>query len=120
MAYTYSVDPARRLVVSRASGVFTPDDVIGVRQQVVRDPAFDPSFDQIIDLTDATELRFDYDAMLAVAASSISQTVVRRAIVARTTEQHGLACVFQVASEQVGQRIDIFKTFDEADEWLRR
>lgn len=120
MAYTYSIDPRQRLVVSRASGVFTPDDVLAVRRDVARDPAFDRTYDQIIDLTDAAELRFDYGAMLSVAASSLSQSFVRRAIVARTPEQYSLACIFQVASEQSGQRIDIFATFDEAAEWVAR
>lgn len=120
MAYTYSIDPRQRLVVSRASGVFTPDDVLAVRRDVARDPAFDRTYDQIIDLTDVAELRFDYGAMLSVAASSLSQSFVRRAIVARTPEQYSLACIFQVASEQSGQRIDIFATFDEAAEWVAR
>ena len=106
--------------MSRASGLFTPDDVLAVRQRVASDPGFDPTYDQIIDLTDAADLRFDYNAMLSVAASSLSQSFVRRAIVARTPEQYSLACIFQVASEQSGQRIDIFATFDEAVEWIAR
>lgn len=118
MAYSYSIDPHRRLVVSRASGVFTPDDIVAVRQLVARDPAFDPTYDQIIDLTEATDLKFDYDTMLSVAASSLSQSFVRRALVARTAEQYSLACIFQVANEQSGQRIDIFATFDEAADWM--
>ena len=118
MAFTYSIDPQRRLIVSRASGVFTPDDVLAVRQQAARDPAFDPTYDQIIDLAQATDLKFDYDTMLAVAASSLSQSFVGRAIVARNAEQYSLACIFQVASEQSGQRIDIFATFEEAAEWM--
>ena len=118
LAFSYSIDPHRRLVVSRASGVFTPEDVVATRQLVARDPAFDPTYDQIIDLTEATDLKFDYDTMLAVAASSLSQSFVRRAIVARTAEQYSLACIFQVASEQSRQRIDIFATFDEAVEWI--
>lgn len=118
MAYSYSIDARRRLVVSRASGVFTPEDVVAVRELVARDPAFDPTYDQIIDLTEATDLKFDYDTMLAVAASSLSQSFVRRAIVARTAAQYSLACIFQVASEQSGQRIDIFATFEEAAEWM--
>lgn len=104
--------------MSRASGVFTPEDVVAVRELVARDPAFDPTYDQIIDLTEATDLKFDYDTMLAVAASSLSQSFVRRAIVARTAAQYSLACIFQVASEQSGQRIDIFATFEEAAEWM--
>lgn len=118
MPYSYSIDARRRLVVSRASGVFTPEDVVAVRELVARDPAFDPTYDQIIDLTEATDLKFDYDTMLAVAASSLSQSFVRRAIVARTAAQYSLACIFQVASEQSGQRIDIFATFEEAAEWM--
>ena len=100
--------------------MFTPSDVAAARQRVARDPAFDPTYDQIIDLTDAMDVRFDYDAMLSVAASSLSQSFVGRAIVARTAEQYSLACIFQVASEQSGQRIDIFATFDEAAEWIAR
>ena len=119
LAFSYSIDPHRRLVVSRASGVFTPEDVVAARKRVARDPAFDPTYDQIIDLTEAADLQFDYDAMLSVAASSLSQSSVRRAIVARSAEQYSLACIFQVASEQSGQRIDIFATFDEAVEWIR-
>jgi hypothetical protein len=118
LAYSYFIDSRRRLVVSRASGVFIPEDVVAVRQLVARDPAFDATYDQIIDLTEATDLKFDYDTMLAVAASSLSQSFVRRAIVARTAEQYSLACIFQVASEQSGQRIDIFATFEEAAEWM--
>jgi len=120
VAYTYWIDPSRRLVVSRASGVFTPDDVLAARRDVGRDPAFDPTYDQIIDLADAGDVQFDYNAMLAVASSSLSHAAIRRAIVARTAEQHSLACIFQVASEQIGQRIEIFTTFDEALEWVGR
>lgn len=120
MPYTYSIDTKRRLVVSRASGVFTPDDVLAVRKEVARDPAFDPTFDQVIDLSAATNVQFDYDAMLEVAATSLSRATVRRALVARTAQQHSLACIFQVACEQNGQRVDIFKSLDEATEWLSR
>jgi len=118
LAFSYSIDPQRRLIVSRASGVFTPDDVVAARTKVARDPAFDPTYDQIIDLTEATDLKFDYDTMLAVAASSLLHVFVRRAIVARTAAQYSLACIFQVASEQSGQRIDIFATFEEAADWI--
>jgi hypothetical protein len=118
LAFTYSIDRQLRLIVSRASGVFTPDDVLSVRAQAARDPTFDPTYDQIIDLTGVADLRFDYDAMLALAASSLSQSFVRRAIVAPNAEQYSLACIFQVASEQSGQRIDIFATFEEAAEWM--
>ena len=54
MACEYTIDPPRRLVETRASGVVTFAELTDHQNRLVADPDFDPAFDQLIDTTDVT------------------------------------------------------------------
>lgn len=118
MPYQCIVDATRRLVSCRAYGVFSERDVFESQPRVRADPAFDPSFNQLVDLTDATELDFNYRTMSAVATTSIFSRGVRRAIVARTPVQYGVARMFQALSESSGQIVALFDDRGAAEAWL--
>ena len=57
LAVTYTIDPARRLVVSVASGLVSAEDFLEQGKRLAEDPLFEPSFDQILDLRAATHDR---------------------------------------------------------------
>lgn len=52
MPYSYSIDPARRLVHMKAEGRLTPQGVHDCIEAYLNDPAFAPSFDLLVQYID--------------------------------------------------------------------
>lgn len=96
----------------------TQRDVFDEQPRVRGNPDFDPTFDQFIDLTAATDLDFDYSSMSAVATTTVFGPGVRRAIVAKTPVQYGIARMFQALSERNNQMVAIFRDHADAEAWL--
>ena len=54
MPVTYAIDPARRLVLNTGYGILTDADLRATQRRMVEDPAFQPSYSQLFDLTSYT------------------------------------------------------------------
>jgi len=118
MSLAYTIDTNRRLIVMHAAGVLTEGDVTRVREQILRDPAFDPTYDQLFDVSDVEDIALSKESMARLADTSILSPAVRRAFVATTTLQYGMARMFTTMSEQRNHVTQIFRGLDEAEAWL--
>jgi hypothetical protein len=118
MPYSCTIDVARRRVSCRAEGVLTQRDIFDEQPRVRTHPGFDPMFDQLIDLTAATDLDFDYSSMSSVANTTIFRPGARRALVANTAVQYGIARMFQALSEGNNHVVAIFRDLADAEAWL--
>ena len=114
----YQIDVARRLVMSRAWGVFSTAEFLAHFEAVVTDPAFDPTFAQLVDLRDVTSFNLDTGTLRAKAGASFFHPGVRRAIVAPSDLGFGLARMFGTYAESASQTIAVFRAIDEAEHWL--
>src|SRR6187402_1583249 len=114
----HEIDVARRLVVSRAWGVFSTAELLAHYQAVGTDPCFDPTFAQLVDLRGVTAFDVDSGTLRSKALTSIFQPGVRRAIVAPSDLGLGLARMFGVYAESASQTIAVFRAIDEAEGWL--
>ena len=47
----YKIDKERRVVMSTVAGVFTLADGLAHQEKLLKDPHFDPSFSEFIDLS---------------------------------------------------------------------
>jgi hypothetical protein len=112
MAVTYSIDRESRVVFTVFSGIFTDADVWQLIDQLRKDPAYDPEFNELIDCSAVTENRVSTTTLGAVESSPIP----RRAVVAPSDANYGMSRIFQVL--QPNQKIEIFRTVAEAKEWL--
>lgn len=112
MAVTYSIDRELRVVFTIFSGIFTDGDVWQLVNQLRKDPAYDPEFNELIDCSAVTENRVSTATLGALESSPIPQ----RAVVAPSDANYGVSRIFQAV--QPNQKIEIFRTAAEAREWL--
>ena len=120
MSLSYTIDANRRLIIVRAGGVLTEDDVTRVREQLRGDPSFDREFDQLFDAREVEDIALSKDGMSRLADTSILAPAVRRAFLAATTLQYGMARMFTTLSEQRQHTTQVFRELEEAESWLAR
>jgi len=118
MPLTYVIDASRRIIVARASGVLTEDDLRSTRMLMQGDPAFNRNFGQLLDLRAATAVSVSVPAMARLAASSSFAPGVRRAFVGITDAQYNMAWTFAMLSEPHDQLVHVFRDFAVAEAWL--
>jgi hypothetical protein len=118
MPLTYMIDASRRIIVARASGILTEDDLRSVRMLMQGDPAFNRNFGQLLDLRAATEVIVSVPAMARLAASSAFAPGVRRAFVGISDAQYNMAWMFAMLSEPHNQLVHVFRDIAVAEAWL--
>ena len=118
MPLTHVIDASRRIIVARATGILTEDDLRATRILMRGDPAFNRNFGQLLDLRAATEIIVSVPAMARLAASSAFAPGVRRAFVGATDAQYSMAWTFAMLSEPHDQLVHVFRDFAIAQAWL--
>lgn len=118
MPLTVSIDKTRGLIITHGSGVLTLEDIADARAQLRAHPDFDPSFYELFDVRDVSDVRITGAEMARIAASSVLGPGVCRAFVIANQKQHGLARMFSGFAEPYDQRVDIFRDMSVAEAWL--
>lgn len=112
------IDPERRRVINIASGEVTDEDVRSLRDTLRTDPQFADDFDQLFDLSAAAAISITGSTMAFAAAASAFRPGVRRAFVARTPFQFGMARMFSIYADSHNQAVEVFWDAAEATVWL--
>jgi hypothetical protein len=119
MPYDYKIDKHRRLVMSTASGVFTPADALAHAEKLLKDPDFDPSFSQFIDLVQVTAWEIDPAELRSLAQVNVFSPHSRRAILAPTDLTFGFGRMFEMLRDFAGETgIRVFRIRDDAMAWV--
>jgi hypothetical protein len=109
----------RRLVMSSVSGVVTIADALAHRENLRKHPDFDPSFSQLVDLSNVTKIEFSREDVERFAQDTIFSLNSRRAAVATGDRVYGLARMFEMLRESKGEAgLRVFRHLDEALEWV--
>jgi hypothetical protein len=118
MPTAYKVDVVARLIRSRAWGDLTNEDVRDHYHRLIVDPRFHPAFRQLTCLDGVTQ--FTLDPWMIIEASSwpVFDVGTRRAVVAHEDAGYGLARMFSLHAERVGQDVRVFRGVGEAEAWL--
>jgi hypothetical protein len=116
MPMGYAIDEARRVVLIRAWGVVTEDDVRRNGRALVADPRLEPDFVAYIDSTDALDLRVS-PHFLHVYESAFHGTT-RRAIVVSSSLARELAQVYAVAQAEPEGTVLIVSNPEPALAWI--
>ncbi len=114
------IDSSLGVVFSVFQGVVTPEDVSGQVEGFRTDPAFEPSFNHLIDARGATQLDLSSYDMRVVSMHSIFNENSRRAIAAEKDETFGIARMYQSLREahEKPDQIQVFRDMAEARRWL--
>jgi ATP phosphoribosyltransferase regulatory subunit HisZ len=115
----YKIDMERRLVMSTATGVLTLADALAHQEELSKDPEFDPSFSQLMDATQITEVALEGEDVRKLAQRTIFSPESRRAILVKSDLAYGLGRMFEILRETRGEHgIRIFRNPDEALDWV--
>ena len=118
MPATYEIDVARRLVLTRAWGVFTEQDLLGHFTSLGADPDFRSTFSQLADLRDVERAEVRREFIRRYALENLFDRRAQRAIVVSSAEHYELARIYADFAQYAPQNVRVFRDMHDAEEWL--
>ena len=106
------------MVISRGWGTVSDEDLIHGREELQKDPAFDPSFDRIWDLSGATSLDLSQKVLQTFAAKLLSGERVQWAIVCGAPRVADRLLDFVSECRKFHRDVLLFPTQDQAVDWM--
>ena len=79
MSAFFEIEKHHRLVITSASGVVTMAEALAHNQKLRKHPDFDPSFSQLIDLSNVTKIELNREDIQRLAQDPILSDNSRRA-----------------------------------------
>jgi len=122
MPARYFISKEHRLLVSIGWGRLTFPDFKSQQESYLTDPDFDPSFDQLVDVSQVTSLDISIEEAKTIARRAIFLPTSRRAVVATDPLVFGVGRMMDTyhslatGREQVG----VFRDRESAMRWLGR
>ena len=118
MPIHYSIDENRRVIFIRVWGELNDDVMLAEQRRAREDPAFDPGYDQFLDLSQIESLRITSRGVAELVGASRRDPDAKRAFVAPTDVLFGMARMSEIMLDDAAQQIAVFRTADEARAWL--
>ena len=122
MPIAIDIDPSRRLVHARCTGVVTLDEILQYEIDAVADPGFDPTFSEMLDLREADKLDLSGRSvreLVSYERSHEQYTGARRvAFVAPQSLSYALARMYEMMDEESPMETQVFREYEEATAWL--
>ena len=118
MPTSYEIDPQRRLVTSRIWGAVTDSEIHQHNATLRTDPRFDASYQQLVDMTGITTIGVSTSMINETSLDQFFEPGTRRAFIATDDAVFGMARMFALRAEGLGQTIQVFREEDQAKEWL--
>jgi hypothetical protein len=115
MGCSVSIDPEKGIVYSTYFGDLDVESVESQRRAMLADPRFNPSFSEIIDMIDVTDVKCSVEDMRALAsAESPFAREAKRAIIAPHDLTYGMARMFQILGQETRPNLVVVRTMKEA------
>ena len=118
MPASYRIDVARRLVLGRAWGVFTAQELYDNYNKLAADPLFDPSFVQLVDLREVERVDMEPSVIRRHALEYLFSSGTQRALVTSSDVEYHLARMYKTFAEYVPQNVRVFRDMHDAEQWL--
>ncbi len=123
MPIVYSIIKEHRLIVSVHVGTVPDDEFLRSYKRLFQDPAFDESYNMLVDLRQATSGERSTTALRSLS-SAVEQRyrnvelAPKTAIIAPTDISYGLGRMYQSFVDAVPGEVVIFRAADAALAWL--
>jgi hypothetical protein len=118
MPSSYQIDVIQQLVRTRAWGELTNENLRDHYHRLAVDPRFRPTFRQLTNLDEVITFAIKHWMIAEAASWPVFDVGTRRAVVAASDVAFGLARMFSLNAERVGQNVRVFRLEGEAEEWL--
>ena len=114
------IDKDHRVIKLRGSGILTDADLLRAHDQVEGDPAADPSFGRLCDLSEVSDVNISDRSLDAWAADPISNPPVRHAIICNAPPIMKRVLDYIRLSRKQFREISIFPDSNKAFDWLEK
>ncbi len=120
MPINSQIDRSLGVVFTTFQGVVTKEDAVALVERLRTDPAFQPSFNQLVDTRGATRYDLSANDIRTVYSNSAFDEKSRRAMVADEDYIFGLHRMYQTLREthEKPDQIMVFRDMAEARRWL--
>ncbi len=120
MPVALNIDAERRLTITACHGVVTDAEFVRAREQLLADPAFDPSYDRIWDFSAVTEAHVSEAviAQLVAASPSSREPICRAVVVSERAAPMKTTLDFINHTRRVNRRIAAFPDLASAEKWV--
>ena len=118
MPATFVIDHQQRLVRSKAWGVLVDADLAASQKGLREDKQFDPSFRQIWDMSEVTDLQLTGRQVQMLAFTSPFAPDAQRAVVVNSDVAYGMARMYALMGDRDPERFQIFRDLPSALRWL--
>jgi hypothetical protein len=118
MPASYEIDTTRRLVISRAWGTLTAQEVREHYREMAAERAFDPSFAQLADLRAVERIAIDPPDLGREALETVFGSHSPRAFVTGTGSQYEVARMYGTYAHFARQNVRVFRSMGDAERWL--
>ena len=114
------IDSSLGVVFSTCQDVVTHKDILAQVERFKTDPAFQPSFNHLVDMRGATRFDISSEGIRLVSMHSAFNEKSHRAIVAPKDEIFGMARMYQLFREwyEKPDQVRVFRTMEAARRWL--
>jgi hypothetical protein len=119
MPADYKIDKSKRMVFSITYGNLTDQDVYAHLEKLRNDPDFDPSFSQLVDCTNVTNIDdLSTEAIYALAEKDPFSIGSRRAFVSPHNPEFNTFRIYELLTTVHSDVVVVFKEMEEAYEFL--
>ncbi len=120
MPINSQIDSSLGVVFSTFQGVVTKEDISAQVHSFNVDPAFQPSFDHLIDTRGTARFDLSSKDMHTVSLHSAFNEKSRRAVVAESDIMFGIGRMYQILREahEKPDQVRVFHSMEEARRWL--
>ncbi|PYT43933.1 MAG: hypothetical protein DMG47_12400 [Acidobacteria bacterium] len=119
MPASYKIDKELRLVTTIGSGRLRWGDALAHQESLRKDPDFDPSFSQLMDLTQVTQYDIDSNDIHKLTHRGVFSPTSRGAILVEGDLGYGFGRMFEILRDNAGESgIRVFRRRDEALDWV--
>lgn len=117
--WSFSINPATRLVTVTASGVLQYTDLLAFARAVKGDPRFDPHFDFLYDLADVRDIHVTADQAAHFAWLNIAEKSAHVAVLATRDVVYGVCReVIAYMSDEELAGLVLCRQREEIRQWL--
>ncbi len=114
----YDIDKGLKTVFTKAFDTLTEEELSSHRKRVMRDTAFDPSFNQFSDFSEVTKFDVTSNFVVQFAQLKYFSKGSRRAFVAPSDIVFGSARAYQAWHESLPSQVEVFRNIEDARKWL--
>ncbi|RJQ46129.1 MAG: hypothetical protein C4534_03215 [Gaiellales bacterium] len=122
MPIDYTIDRHEGLILTVAVGTLTDEDIVDMKRRLLADPDYDPGMKELSDIRGVDDFQVTAAGISRfVGIDEVKSEVVKDhllAIVASRDVIYGMARMYQSQTQSFKPGVEIFRTMEEAREWL--